>query len=153
MPYTSGIGFRSWHADHPSFKRLGAGTPSRFALVFTSAIERVPKQNRPILSRACPRVSERILAKKRVSEFPNNSSRIRFDRFRKSDGAWVSSISGCTVTDGAAGALKADFAPASGADDIGVQLDISASISNSIYGGANTVQPSSMRALALIRAF
>ena len=88
-----------------------------------------------------------------IGKFPNNSSRIRFDRFRKSDGAWVSSISGCTVTDGASGALKADFSPASGADEIGVQLDISASISNSIYGGANTVQPSSLRALVLIRSF
>ncbi len=152
MPYTSGIGFRSWHADHPSFKRLGAGTPSRFALVFTSAIERVPKQNRPILSRACPRVSERILAKKRVSEFPNITyaqlwtvSNTPGIPESLGDGAirWsVDTTKDVGIAEKKSGLNGALYDP---------RFD--ASLSNSVYGSANTVQPASVRVLALIRAF
>lgn len=144
MPYTSGIGFRSWHADHPSFKRLGAGTPSRFALVFTSAIERVPKQNRPILSRACPRVSKRILAKKRVSEFPNNWGAFTtlYGMLTSANGAMVASSQVPTL-------LEAQ--PTGGTSY--EALNYSADRVNSIYGNSNTVQPSAVRALVLIRAF
>jgi len=78
---------------------------------------------------------------------------IRFDRFRRSDGAWVSSVSGCAVSNGSSGALKADFSPSLGTEDAGVRLDINASLSDSIYGASNTVQPSSMRALVLIRSY
>lgn len=147
MPYTSGIGFRSWHADHPSFKRLGAGTPSRFALVFTSAIERVPKQNRPILSRACPRVSERILAKKRVSEFPNIAGISLLAGF-------VTPQSGDICGTGPFSNMKRwvqNFVVIDGSDSSVLEFD--ASLANAQYGSAETVQPASIRALALIRAY
>lgn len=78
---------------------------------------------------------------------------ICLDRFRRSDGAWVSSVSGCAVSNDSSGALKADFSPALVAEDTGVQLDINASLSDSTYGAPNTVQPAAIRALALIRAF
>lgn len=147
MPYTSGIGFRSWHADHPSFKRLGAGTPSRFALVFTSAIERVPKQNRPILSRACPRVSERILAKKRVSEFPNTSgvfTSFDMEEFEEPTEAFRAdwSVNVRLQRNDESGSLFRESG-----------LVFNASNGNALFGASETVQPASMRTLALIRAF
>lgn len=148
MPYTSGIGFRSWQADHPSFKRLGAGTPSRFALVFTSAIERVPKQNRPILSRACPRVSERILAKKRVSEFPNIPGHLGFDRISDGD---IQSVSGCYRIQGY---VSDRFAWSNNGETYrGVSVFMDASRVSSVYGASDAVQPSSLRCLVLVRAF
>lgn len=147
MPYTSGIGFRSWHADHPSFKRLGAGTPSRFALVFTSAIERVPKQNRPILSRACPRVSERILAKKRVSEFPNIDGILKLNL--KNLGLFGADSSGSFHL--SPGAIDIDATTIKGTGQNEAVFEASAS--NAIYGGSTTVQPSSLRALVLVRAY
>ena len=149
MPYTSGIGFRSWHADHPSFKRLGAGTPSRFALVFTSAIERVPKQNRPILSRACPRVSERILAKKRVSEFPNISSEL--DSYTGEGSGSFRRGTGATAL---SNKMTLGYEPGVATLDNSWRTAIfSAQRSNPTFGNSDTVQPSAVRALALIRAY
>jgi len=150
MPYTSGIGFRSWHADHPSFKRLGAGTPSRFALVFTSAIERVPKQNRPILSRACPRVSERILAKKRVSEFPNILSGTSF---HNCNGAALlyPDQNGSFYGENASDHYQKVVETGEGKSFSVLKMD--ASRSSAVYGAANTVQPNSLRALVLVRAY
>lgn len=81
---------------------------------------------------------------------PNNSSKIGFDRFRRSSGAWVSAVNGCAVTSAPTGALKADFGN-TGKDEDGIQLDISADRSNSIYGASNTVQPKTLRGYALIR--
>ena len=81
---------------------------------------------------------------------PNNSSKIGFDRFKRSSGAWVSAVSGCSITTGVAGAYKADFSPVS-KDDESTQLNISADRSNSVYGASNTVQPKTLRGYALIR--
>ena len=81
---------------------------------------------------------------------PNNSSKIGFDRFRRSSGAWVSAVNGCAVTSAPTGALKADFGN-TGKDEDGIQLDISADRSNSLYGASNTVQPKTLRAFCLIR--
>lgn len=84
------------------------------------------------------------------SVFPNNSSKIGFDRFKRSSGAWVSAVSGCSITTGVAGAYKADFSPVS-KDDESTQLNISADRSNSLYGASNTVQPKTLRSYCLIR--
>lgn len=88
-----------------------------------------------------------------LGKFPNNTSTIRFDRFRKWEGGWVVPVKGCTVSDGVSEALKADFSNTLGKGEAGAQLDISASMSNAIYGDSETVQPASMRTLALIRAY
>ena len=84
---------------------------------------------------------------------PNNSSQIRFDRFRYSDYGWITPVNGCSISTGVSGAWKADFSDVEGREDFGVQLDIDASKSNSIFGASSTVQPSSLRALVLIRSF
>lgn len=85
--------------------------------------------------RYCPSKTQSF----RVYSVPNNSSTIRFDRFKRNQGAWVSTVRGCEITNGVTGALKADFGT-SGKDDAGIQLDISADMSNSIYGASDTVQ-------------
>ena len=62
-------------------------------------------------------------------------------------------VRGCIVSNGVSEALKADFSTSLGKGEAGAQLDISASMSNAIYGDSETVQPSSLRALVLIRAY
>lgn len=84
---------------------------------------------------------------------PNNSSQIRFDRFRYSEYGWITPVNGCSLSTGMGGAWKADFSDVEGREDFGVQLDIDASKSNSIFGASSTVQPQSMRVLILVRAY
>lgn len=84
---------------------------------------------------------------------PNNTTRIRFDRFRYNEYGWVTPVNGCAISTGEGGAWKTNFSDIEGREDIGVQLDIDASKSNSIYGASNTVQPNALRALILVRAF
>ena len=147
MPYTSD----SWTFGHvpTTFKRLP--TVNRWGVLHGFYSDQRDDQE---LSNSAPDmpsgVGFRILANRNIWRFPNNSSAIRFDRFRRSSGAWVSAVNGCAVTSAPTGALKADFGN-TGKDDDGIQLDISADRSNSIYGASDTVQVAGLFAQYLIR--
>ncbi len=84
---------------------------------------------------------------------PNMTGGIYFDRFLEASKGFAHGDVSFRDAPGRTGANKINFPDGYQTDQQGVTISLDSSRSSVIYGASETVQPASIRALALIRAY